>query len=184
MVVEGYQTLEDKDNIDEVELDGPFPCRHKGAWLGIGCYLWDTRIDWAIDWGEFAYVREGKDFIIGRILVDLTYDCFDLLGSVRHQLDFQNVMKAFLESGKIKNEQERIVANAIEFMKNQGIFNFKSIRAADMKNAKKYYFRFDKETGRPKEYMMINQRAQICVIEKKGVLLHPFEVIYPEKYRE
>ena len=49
MVVEGYQTLEDKDNLDEVELDGPFPCRHKGAWLGFGSYLWDTRVDWAIE---------------------------------------------------------------------------------------------------------------------------------------
>lgn len=184
MVVEGYQTLEDKDNIDEVELDGPFPCRHKGAWLGFGCYLWDTRFDWAIEWGEFAYTRKNKDFIIGRILVDLTTGCFDLFGNVNHQFDFQEVIKVMLESKKIKNQEEAIVANVIEFMKNQGIFNYKSIRAADMKNFKKYYFRIDRETGQPKEYMMINQRVQICVIEKKGVLLRPFEVVYPDKYRE
>jgi hypothetical protein len=184
MVVEGYQTLEDKDNIDEVELDGPFPCRHKGAWLGFGCYLWDTRFEWAIEWGEFAYEKRGKDFIIGRILVDLTSDCFDLFGNVRHQFDFQEVIKVMLDSKKIKRQEEAIVANVIEFMKNQGIFNYKSIRAADMKNVKKYYFRVDRATGQPKEYMMINQRVQVCVIEKKGVLLRPFEVVYPDKYRE
>ncbi len=35
----------------------------------------------------------------------------------------------------------------------------------------------------PKEYMMINQRVQICVIKKKDVLLRSFEVVYPEKYK-
>ena len=51
MMVKAFQTLEDMDNIDIVELNGPFPCIHKGAWLGYGCYLWDSRIEWAIDWG-------------------------------------------------------------------------------------------------------------------------------------
>lgn len=184
MVVEGYQTLEDKDNIDEVELDGPFPCRHKGAWLGFGCYLWDTHLEWAIEWGKFAYARKNKDFIIGRILVDLATDCFDLFGNVKHQFEFQEVIKVMIESKKIKNQKEAIVANVIEFMKRKGIFNYKTIRAADMNNVKKYYFRVDIKTSQPKEYMIINQRVQICVIEKKGVLLSSFEVVYPEKYRE
>ena len=38
-MVKAFQTLEDMDNIDIVELNGPFPCTHKGAWLGYGCYL-------------------------------------------------------------------------------------------------------------------------------------------------
>jgi len=167
MVVKGYQTLEDKDNIDEVELDGPFPCRHKGAWLGFGCYLWDTRLDWAIEWGNFAYTNRRKDFIIGMTWIDISKECFDLVGNVQHQLDFQEVINVILESKKIKRQEEAIVANVIEFMKNQGIFNYKSIRAADMRSVKKYYFRIDKKTDQPKEYMMINQRVQICVIEKK-----------------
>jgi hypothetical protein len=32
--------------------------------------------------------------------------------------------------------------------------------------------------------MVINQRVQICVIDKKDVILRPFNVIYPVKYRE
>ncbi len=45
------------------------------------------------------------------------------------------------------------------------------------KNILKLHFKSGKG-----EYMIINQRVQICVIEKKEVLLRPFSVIYPEKY--
>lgn len=184
MVVEVFQTLEDKDNIDEVELDGPFFCHKKGAWLGFGCYLWDTRMEWAIDWGNFAYTKYNMDFIIGRTWVDISRDCFDLFGNVKHQSDFQEIIKVMIESKKIKHDEEFIVANVIEFMKKMNLFAFKSIRAADMRNVKKYYFRVDKITGTTREYMVINQRVQICVINKKDVISHPFRVIYPEKYKE
>ena len=39
-----YQTLEDRDNYDEVEECGPFPCCSSNAWLGKGCYFWDDEI--------------------------------------------------------------------------------------------------------------------------------------------
>ena len=104
MIVEAFQTLEDKDNIDEVEFSGPFSCNHSGAWLGKGCYLWDTRLIWAQEWGKFAYENKGKEFIIGRCLVDLSNNCFDLMGSVQNQFDFQEVIKVMIESKKIKNE--------------------------------------------------------------------------------
>jgi hypothetical protein len=183
MMVKAFQTLEDMDNIDIVELNGPFPCIHKGAWLGYGCYLWDSRIDWAIDWGHFVYTSKQKEFIIGRTWIDLRKECFDLMGNVQHQYDFQEIIKVMIESKKIKKNEEAIVANVIEFMKNKNLFPFKSIRAADMRNVKKYFFRIDSISGKPKEYMMINQRVQICVISKKDVLSELFEVIYPEKYK-
>ena len=179
MIVEAFQTLEDKDNIDEVEMGGPFPCNHRGAWLGTGCYLWDTRYEWALDWGRFAYQNRGKNFIIGRCQVDLSKECFDLFGNVGHQVEFQKIIEVMLKSGKIKNEKDKLVANIIEFMKRKDIFPYKSIRAADMHNVKKYYFRVDSKTNEPKEYMMINQRVQICVIAKKDVILLPFKVVYP-----
>lgn len=184
MNVEAFQTLEDRDNIDLVEMEGPFSCNHKNAWLGRGCYLWDTRLDWALDWGDFAYISKGKNFIIGKCWIDLNNDCFDLKGSVQHQFDFQEIVKTMIESKKIKREEEAIVPNVIEFMKMKGLFNFKSIRAFDMNNTKKFYFRFDRNSGKPKEFMTINQRVQICVLEKKGVILRPFKVVYPEKYLE
>ena len=59
-------------------------------------------LEWAIEWGKFAYARKNKDFIIGRILVDLATDCFDLFGNVKTSIEFQEVIKVMIESKKIK----------------------------------------------------------------------------------
>ena len=178
MIVEGYQTLEDQDNIDHIETEGPFECRRSGAWLGFGYYFWDTNIDWAIGWGENSYKRLGKDFVIAKCKLNLESSCFDLVGNVQHQIDMKEIIDVMIKSKKIKSVSEAIVPNVIMFMKNQGVFKFKSIRAADMhRDIVRLQFKSDK-----KEYMIINQRVQICVIEKKDVLLRPFSVIFPDKY--
>lgn len=178
MIVEAYQTLEDKDNIDHIEAEGPFECRRKDAWLGFGYYFWDTNMDWAIAWGENSYKTYKKDFVIAKCQLDLTNNCFDLVGNVKHQMDLMQSMQVMIKSNKIKNEDEKIIPNILLFMKSMGLFDFKSIRASDMhKNILKLHFK----TGKG-EYMIINQRVQICVIEKKDVLLRPFSVVYPENY--
>jgi hypothetical protein len=80
-----------------------------------------------------------------------------------------------LASGKIQNAKSAIIPNLIEFMKSKGIFNYSCIRASDMhKKIMRLKFREDRN-----EYMVINQRVQICVIQRKGVLLRPLKVIFP-----
>jgi hypothetical protein len=178
MIVDAYQTLEDRDNIDEIEMDGPFKCTHSKSWLGIGYYLWDTNVEWAITWGEVAHKKNGADYVIAKCKINLANQCFDLVGNVQHQQDLIEVIKVMKESGRIKNSDEETIPNLIMFMKAKGIFNFKTIRAADMhdKVVKLQFLKYKKE------YMIINQRVQICVIEKKDVLLRPFSVVFPEKY--
>ena len=39
MVVEVFQTLEDKDNIDEVELDGPFFCHKNVKYINLSLHF-------------------------------------------------------------------------------------------------------------------------------------------------
>lgn len=178
MIVDGYQTLEDKDNIDHIESEGPFVCRRPGAWLGIGYYFWDTNMEWAIAWGVNSYEAYGKEFVIAKCQLDLTNNCFDLFGNVKHQIDFKEIIEVMLEADLIKNMNEAIVPNVIQFLKNKNLFQYKSIRAADMHNSKlKFFFKSHKP-----DFMIINQRVQICVVEKKDVLLRPFSVIYPEFY--
>ena len=178
MIVKAYQTLEDKDNIDHIETEGPFECKRTGAWLGFGYYFWDTNMDWAIAWGENSYANIGKEFVVAECKLDLTDNCFDLVGNIQHQIDLKEVIEVMIRAKKIKSSDEAIVPNIILFMREKGIFPYKTIRAADMhRNVIKLYFK----TGKG-EYMVINQRVQICVIEKKGVLLRPFSVVYPENY--
>ncbi len=175
-IVTAYQTLEDRDNIDEIEFEGPFKCTRNDAWLGHGYYFWDTNMDWAIAWGKGSYSKQGKNFVIGRCRIDLSKECFDLLGCVAHWQELLEIIGVFVDSKKIKDPSQKIVPNIIMFMKKNGVFPYKSIRAADFhKNSVQLYFKDDQ-----KEYMVINQRVQICVIDIKEVLLHPFSVIYPD----
>lgn len=176
MVVKAYHTLEDKDNYDEIELDGPYECTHRGAWLGRGAYFWDTNINWAHEWGEIGYKKRGRDYVITETQVDLGLHCFDLVGSVGAQQDLLQCIEVMLASGKIKDAKSAVIPNLIQFMKEKGIFPYSSIRAADMhQKIVRLKFRKDRQ-----EYMTIGQRVQICVIHKKGVILHPLKVIYPE----
>lgn len=178
MKVVAYQTLEDRDNIDQIESEGPFICKRKGAWLGTGYYLWDTNFEWAIEWGQKAYTNYRKDFVIAECKIDLSNECFDLVGSVQNQLDFIEAIETMIQSNKIKNKDETIVPNIIQFLKDLKIFPYKSIRASDMrKTGDEIYYTTDR-----KEFMVLKQRVQICVIVKKYVVLFPFQVVYPEKY--
>lgn len=184
MEVFGYQTLEDKDNIDEIELDGPFKCTRPDAWLGDGCYLWDSNMEWAKQWGKNVYQHHGKDFVIGRCSLLIDESCFDLFGNVSHQMEFKKLIEILVEHQFI--EKERItVPVLIEYLKRKGIFEFKSIRAADFQGSPdKLAFRLKNIRGKwiVREHMLLNQRVQICVIHKKNVILPPFLVVYPEKY--
>lgn len=179
-MVDAFQTLEDKDNIDHVETSGPFKCTRPNAWLGDGYYFWDSNLEWAVEWGINGFEKKGKEFIIGKCIVDITNNCFDLFGSVFNQLELKEAMRVFIDSEKIKDNERLILPNIIQYMRNKGIFKYKSIRAADITN-KVIAFHFSKNEFR-KEFMEINQRVQICVIDKKDVVLPPFKVVYPEKY--
>ncbi len=175
MIVTGYHTLENKDNFDEIELEGPFDCTHTGAWLGKGSYFWDTNIDWAHEWGNIGYVRRGKEYCITETIIDLSKNCFDLFGSVSSQQALIECIDVMIDSGKLKDAKSAVIPNLIQFMKEIGIFNYSSIRAADMhRSIMRLKFR-----GDTPEFMVINQRVQICVIHRKGVILHPLKVIFP-----
>ena len=177
MIVTAYQTLEDKDNIDEIETEGPFICTRRDAWLGHGYYLWDSNLKWALAWGENSYTKRGKEYVVGRCQVDLTNDCFDLLGNVTHQQELTETIEVLKQSGKIKDNSKLILPNIIEFLKRQGMFPYKSIRVGDNNDPLRIHF-----NDRRGEFMFINQRVQICVLHRKDIILHPFSVIYPDKY--
>lgn len=178
MIITAYQTLEDKDNLDEIETDGPYECRRDDAWLGFGYYFWDTNMDWAKAWGEGSYNKRGKEYVVGRCQLDLSKDCFDLMGNVNHQQDILQTIEVLKQSGKIKEDNKLILPNIIAYLKLKGLFPYKSIRAYDNYN-KVVKMNFNEKRH---EYTFINQRVQVCVIHLEEVILRPFKVIYPDKY--
>lgn len=174
MIVKAYQTLEDKDNISYVEDNAPFKCTRKDAWLGHGYYLWDSEIEWAHQWGKASYKRKRLNYIIAEIGVNIDNTCFDIFGSVNCQKEFKDVIDIFKKNDKTKDLKDLIVPNIITYMKNLGIFNYNSIRAGDMNNTFKIHFK------KQREYTVINQRVQICVLNLKDVIILPVTVVYPK----
>lgn len=177
MIITAYQTLEDRDNIDEIETEGPFPCNRADAWLGQGYYFWDTNMKWAVIWGEQSYASKGKAYVIGRCQLLLDETCFDLVGNVQHQLDLTACIETLLKSGRIQEGQRLILPILLEFMKQNNIFDYASIRCYDTPpDIRQLHFGEHRM-----EHMIINQRVQVCVIDRKAVLLPPFRVAHLSK---
>ncbi len=174
MVIEAYQTLEDRNNYDFVLNNAPFKCTRKSAWLGEGYYFWDSEIKWAHQWGMNSYKKKSLDYIITKCKAKINRNCFDLFGSVNCQKEFREVIDVFKKDPKTKNLEDLNVPNVITYMKNAGIFEYDSIRAGDMNNIYKVYFR------KGKEYTIVNQRVQICVINSKKTLTLPVDIVYPK----
>ena len=176
-VVTAYQTLEDRDNIDQIEMEGPFECVRGNAWLGHGYYFWDTNMEWALAWGRNSYNRRGRNFVICACSLNLSSNCFDLFGNVVDQMSFTNIVKSIRESGLLKGTGDLSVPNVIQFMKQNGLFTYNSIRSSDLpKNTLTVPY------GSESEHLAVNPRVQICVINLETVLLQPFSAVYPEKY--
>ena len=179
MRVTGYQTLEDLDNIDEVETNGPYKCTRGDAWLGHGYYFWDTDIYWAHDWGRNSYEKREKGYIICQAEIDLNEEVFDLTGNVGHQLELSEALKILRNDPKMKGKPNPTIPSLIEFLKQNTNFPYSAIRAHDNPPGKVLEVDF---TNKRKEYIVIQSRVQICLINKRNLNL-PFEVHYPKKYR-
>ena len=64
-----YQTLENRNNPDKIEEQGPFLCSHKNAWLGKGYYFWDSFIENAHWWGQ-----KGARYKNGYVICESTFE--------------------------------------------------------------------------------------------------------------
>lgn len=128
-VIVGYHTLEDRDNADEVEANGPFICTRKTAWLGDGYYFWDSDLELAHEWGRIGYQLRGKQYLIcqGEILCDDFI--FDLVGDVLHQKEFLAMMDLLLE--QLPDNAEVRMVDVLDFLRSNEVFPYNAIRAAD-----------------------------------------------------
>ncbi len=172
----GYYTVEDRNNPDIIETEGPFKCTRPDAWLGHGYYFWDTRIQLAHDWGR-NFSRRGYVICSGEIADDPTL-LWNLDGIIAHQEEFEAAVDMMVEANIIKNHDNTTVGKVITFLKERNILQYKAIRAAD-ENKDTYFLKFN---SAKQEKMRLRQRVQICLLEKTSVLLRDFKIVYPDKY--
>ncbi len=169
-----YQTIEDRNNPDDVEKDGPVLGLYK-PWLGVGYYFWDGFVDNAHWWGK---VHVKGDYMICKASVEGDDNfLLDLHSNPEHMTLFSKTMQ-LLESKLKKN---LTVNEAIAYLrKRSDSFIYKVIRAETP------------NCGSPKmQYPFVNSHhsklnliksIQVCVSDKSFIV--DFNVIYPEHYSQ
>jgi hypothetical protein len=178
-----YQTLEDRNNPDDIENHGPYRCKRPGAWLGNGYYFWDTFIDNAHWWG-----REGGTFANGYIICSAecdynTNDCYDLVGETDHILDFVQSMELMKTKNLITSETT--VARVIKYIKDDiKKFKYTAIRIYGVNSKRKdsplnktLLFSYQKP-----QCLDLRPPIQICFYERNSLNLRDYTIIYPEEY--
>lgn len=183
-----YQTLEDKENVLEVERHGPYLCKSNSAWLGRGYYFWDYHIELAHWWGKQNYSQPG--YIICQTKCELNSEnCWDLHSNGKHQSELCEAYKLLINSG-IANKNEITVAQVIEYAKQLGFFKYFAIRSSGINSAKEQRNEINVGTrlifnnNNKIPYLDLYPQIQICIINKEKVQFGNFKVIFPDCYNE
>ncbi|RPH29985.1 MAG: hypothetical protein EHM93_16450 [Bacteroidales bacterium] len=180
-----YQTLEDRNNPDEIEEHGPYPCRRENAWLGNGFYFWDTFINNAHWWGKEGACYN-KGYIICKAECDYnTVQCFDLVGETDHIQQFNQSINLMKEKGLLTNKTA--VARVINHIKEElKIFKYSAVRVYGINSKAKnsdfnqiLYFNPLKP-----QYLDISPAIQICFYYSNSLSLRNYRIIFPEEYIE
>ena len=175
-----FQTVEDRNNPDEIVSKGPFICTRKDAWLGTGYYFWEQEIFYAEKWGKNAGY---KNYVICESAYNYDDHCFfDLVGNPSH-LKTMREFFAILEEEVFKGENIVItIPMVLDVLRNEMAedFNFKAIRSKSEWKNWKFTIPFNEK--RPnKEICNLCPEIQLCVIDKT-FLTKEYRIVYPEKY--
>lgn len=182
-----YQTLEDRNNPDAIEQDGPFKCRRDTSWLGDGYYFWDSFIELAHFWGKNSGY---SDYIICSAEADLNENnCYDLFGNINHILDFKNIVQLLEKEGVIDNKTT--VKRIITYMKSKGLFQHNAIKVAGVNSISnqeendQYTLRFNFIDHKKSDvYLDLIPPIQVCIFNCNKVSLKNYKIIYPDIYVE
>jgi len=182
-----YQTLQNLDNANHVEDNGPFICKWTNAWLGEGYYFWEAFLNSAHWWGNSHC--KGSYFICESSCVKTDTNCFDLVGDTGHMTIFSDAVDEISRRG-LKNGKTT-VPRILQFLKDDAkVFHFDATRAVGFtsispeKNPqyiKRLLFELPKQ-GKTEHYMDYKPPIQICFYRKDSMQLKGYKIIYPDEY--
>lgn len=177
-----YQTLEDRDNVDYVEANGPFLGNVRDRWLGKGYYFWDTFIDAAHYWGFVSYKVKGKDYIIAKSEVDIPKNMLLNLLEPEHLVMFANWRDSYAKTFPgSKVTVEKVITHAEKLM--GGNFPYSAIKAEfkDCFSYKEYQDRIYPYLA-GKAYLDLKPPVQICIRDRSIIGINNFKVVFPIEY--
>lgn len=182
-----YQTLEDRDNPDDIERLGPFPGDTKLAWLGSGYYFWEYNIEYAHWWGGIFYRKNGY------VICESSYD-YNLDRDEIFDLDQPEYEERFIRTWKMIEEMGKVhpvtVPAVIDFLEQniKPFQKYKAIRVRGVDSVSSNYepiakYRVPFEEGK-RPYLDLLPPVQLCVINKSILHKGRYSIVYPEKYVE
>ncbi|WP_272151386.1 hypothetical protein [Tenacibaculum aiptasiae] len=179
-----FQTLEDRENPEYVEDNGPFSCNWPNTWLGSGYYFWDTFIKNAHWWGDVRY--KGRHIICR---TECSYDentCFDLAGNTSHLSVFSEILKVMEDEGLL-DKKINTVSRVINYLRDVTDFHYEAIRAHGInsisQNKEEYLKTLNFEVGKH-QYLDYQPPFQFCIFKAKGLNLKKYEIVHPPEYIE
>lgn len=182
-----YQTLEDRQNDDEIENHGPYFCSEKDTngklkkgvkepWLGEGYYFWDTRIEDAQWWGNTIY--NGKGYLVCHTKYDQHSPfLYDLVGDVSLFDEFIACAEFIRQSLKKDTVTFPVV---LRYLKDRAGFEYRAIRVWPCPNSmKKTVVAF------PDDRMVLAKasRIQICFFDDT-LLTEPYHIVFKQSFLE
>ena len=177
-----YQTLEDCDNVDYVEANGPFLGNQRDRWLGRGYYYWDTFINSAHFWGRVSYLNAGKGYIIAHSEISLPPEKVLNLLEPSDLIMFAAWRDEYVKTfPKSKATIEKVLTHAENIMGEN--FPYIAIRAEfrDCINIQDYQ---DRIFPNGRAYLDLKPPIQICIKDRNVIGKDNFKVIYPECYMD
>lgn len=175
-----YQTLEDCDNVDYVEANGPFPGNVRNPWLGKGYYYWDTFVNSAHFWGRVSYLNAVKRYLIAQSEVSLPSDKVLNLLEPKDLTLFSAWRDEYAQTfPNSKVTIERVLTHAEDIMGTK--FPYIAIRAEFRECVNIRDFQ-DRIYPNGKAYLDLKPPIQICIKDKNVIGKNNFKVIYPECY--
>ncbi len=153
-----FQTIAKNGNPCEREQKGPIFCKDN-PWLGDGYYFWDGMLSNAEWWGRTHY--KGKYMIFSSSYDAHSEALFDLVGDAKHVAYFQKYAERLMQVLGIKTIK---VASVLEFMKEDGKFPFKAVRAEgrSTKGSRKISFVFDDQGI---YFLQPVPKFQLCILD-------------------
>ncbi len=185
----GHHTCSNLGNLNKIWASGgPLALsmynlqKKEFPFLGTGYYFWDDNIKMAHFWGETRC--QNKYYIFEAELNCKETVLLDLVGNRKHMKWLVDAMELF--KGYNKKGAKWEIGKFIEFLKNiksqnekfKDVFPFQSIRAVDHYAAIHYKYYFSEDTSR-QDFIDLDPRFLICVIEKNENTIKNFKPIFP-----
>lgn len=173
-----YQTIRAYGQPKDLERQGPFVCTRRDAWLGEGCYYWETFIEHAHWWGHKSYA--GSYYICKSELSIPRDRLYDLEDSDT-LMEFDEIVR---ELEKVHPDKEITVPFVIQYLKKVVHFPYKAIKAR-FEGAKS-----KRSKAADGDYLYINMtyrsscldrkpHIQVCLLDKSTIGKGNYKIIYP-----